>query len=117
VEHVSGPSSRFSGRSAAVASIWIFVLLVAGWLGGTAGALGCSENLSSGTTRKSVCTAVGLTDFGGGSWLLFASAPALILVLALLVLQQARSRPSLVGGVLLGVLIVLDGIMLSVVTS
>jgi hypothetical protein len=117
VDGVSSTSKWISGRSTATASIWIFVLLMAGWLGGTAGALGCSENLTAGTTRASVCTGVGLSNFGGWGWLLFASAPALMLVLALLVLQQARRRPSLVGGLLLAMLVAFDAITLMLVTS
>jgi hypothetical protein len=114
---VSSTSKWISGRSTAVASTWIFVLLAAGWLGGIPGALACSENLTAGTTRESVCTGVGLSNFGGRSWLVFASAPALMLVLALLVLQQARRRPSLVGGVLLGMLVACDVVTLMLVTS
>jgi hypothetical protein len=116
VDRVSSTSKWISGRWGAVASIWIFLLLGAGWLGSTAGALGCSENLALETTRERVCSSFGLSDFGSRDWLLFASAPALLFMFGLLALQQVRRRPAIVGRVLLGGLIAIDGVILLLVT-
>jgi hypothetical protein len=105
-----------AGRGA-IALVWFFVLLAAGWITGVAGALGCAENVNPATTRGSVCTTAGLSDFGSGAWLLFTCGAALSFVLATIAFQQVRSRPSLVGGALLGALVALDTVLLVLVTS
>jgi hypothetical protein len=90
--------------------------LVIGWIGATAGALGCDENLRPGTTRAGVCTALGLSHLGRGPWLLAASAPALLFVALVIALGYVRARLNLAAGVFLGILITFDAVVLVVVT-
>jgi hypothetical protein len=96
---------------------WALALLVLGWIGATVGALRCDENLLPGTTRAGVCTALGLSHLGRGSWFLTASAPALLFVVLVIALGYVRARLNLAAGVFLGILIAFDAIVLVLVKS
>ena len=84
-------------RSRLASSVWVLALLLAGWAGAFAGAGGCSENLRPGTTREHVCTTFGLSHWVGVEWLVFASAPAVLLALGLIVVPQLRRPPQPYG--------------------
>jgi hypothetical protein len=104
-----------SHNSTTTAIGWLVVTLAIGWIGGGVGALRCSENLHAGTLRERVCSDAGLTDFGSGPWLVYACAPAGVL-LALLLVPRLRARSRIVATAVLAALVVFDTIIVLLAT-
>jgi hypothetical protein len=89
-------------------------LLIVGVVGASLVALGCDENLHSGTARTDVCTTVG--QVGGFGWWALASAPALLFFAGALVSGRGH-RLAVWGVAILAALIAVDVAFLAVVTS
>jgi hypothetical protein len=109
---MNNPSTR---TTVAGSLFWIILILVLGWGGGTAAALGCGENLHPGTTRAGVCNGLGLSDFGSVGWLIYASVPVVVFIVLLLT-PWGRTHLGRVGKALAIATIAFNAVVLVLVT-